>query len=132
MELKQVANKRKMVGIVVKDKMNKTIVVEVEKFLKHPKYHKFIKRKMKYKAHDETNACKIGDEVMIMEVRPVSKDKRWLVKEIIKKEELSVGEKEVGNDTGEIETRSGRQFRRQKARLHKDTRWFKEAVWNGG
>ena len=80
MELKQVANKRKMVGIVVKDKMNKTIVVEVEKFLKHPKYHKFIKRKMKYKAHDETNACKIGDEVMIMEVRPVSKDKRWLVK----------------------------------------------------
>jgi small subunit ribosomal protein S17 len=102
MELKQVANKRKMVGIVVKDKMNKTIVVEVEKFLKHPKYHKFIKRKMKYKAHDETNACKIGDEVMIMEIRPVSKDKRWLVKEIIKKEELSVGEKEVGNDTGEI------------------------------
>ena len=102
MELKQVANKRKMIGIVVKDKMNKTIVVEAEKFLKHPKYHKFIKRKMKYKAHDETNACKIGDEVMIMEVRPVSKDKRWLVKEIIKKEELSVGEKEVGNDTREI------------------------------
>lgn len=102
MELKQVANKRKMVGIVVKDKMNKTIVVEVEKFLKHPKYHKFIKRKMKYKAHDETNVCKIGDEVMIIEVRPVSKEKRWLVKEIIKKEELSVGEKEVGNDTREI------------------------------
>ena len=102
MELKQVANKRKMVGIVVKDKMDKTIVVEVEKFLKHPKYHKFIKRKMKYKAHDETNTCKIGDEVMIVEVRPVSKDKRWLVKEIIKKEELSAGEKEVGNDTGAI------------------------------
>lgn len=102
MELKQVANKRKMIGIVVKDKMNKTIVVEVEKFLKHPKYHKFIKRKMKYKAHDELNACKIGDEVMIIEVRPVSKDKRWMVKEIIKKEELSVGEKEVGNDTGKI------------------------------
>ncbi len=102
MELKQTANKRKMTGIVVKDKMNKTIVVEVEKFLKHSKYHKFIKRKIRYKAHDETNACKIGDEVMIMEVRPVSKDKRWLVKEIIKKEELSAGEKEVGNDTGEI------------------------------
>jgi len=101
MELKQTANKRKMTGIVVKDKMNKTIVVEVEKFLKHPKYQKFIKRKIRYKAHDETNTCKIGDEVMIMEVRPVSKDKRWLVKEIIKKEELSAGEKEVGNDTGE-------------------------------
>ena len=102
MESKQETNKRKMIGIVVKDKMNKSIVVEVEKFLKHPKYHKFIKRKMRYKAHDESNACKIGDEVLIMEVRPVSKDKRWLVKEIVKKEELSAGEKEVGNDTGEV------------------------------
>jgi small subunit ribosomal protein S17 len=102
MELKRETSKRKMIGFVIKDKMDKTIVVEVEKFLKHPKYHKFIKRKMRYKAHDETNACKIGDEVMIMEVRPVSKDKRWLVKEIVKKEELSLGEKEVGNDTGEI------------------------------
>ena len=102
MELKQETSKRKMIGIVVKDKMSKSIVVEVEKFLKHPKYHKFIKRKMRYKAHDESNACKIGDEVLIMEVRPVSKDKRWLVKEILKKEELSAGEKEVGNDTGEI------------------------------
>jgi small subunit ribosomal protein S17 len=100
MELKRETSKRKMIGFVIKDKMDKTIVVEVEKFLKHPKYHKFIKRKMRYKAHDETNACKIGDEVMIMEVRPVSKDKRWLVKEILKKEELSLGEKEVGNDTG--------------------------------
>ncbi len=102
MELKQDASKRKMVGVVIKDKMDKTIVVEVEKFLKHRKYHKFIKRKMRYKAHDEANACKIGDEVMIVEVRPVSKDKRWLVKEILKKEQLSVGEKEVGNDTGKI------------------------------
>ncbi|HEX2964506.1 MAG TPA: 30S ribosomal protein S17 [Syntrophorhabdaceae bacterium] len=101
MESKQETNKRKMVGIVVKDKMNKSIVVEVEKFLKHPKYHKFIKTKMRYKAHDESNACKIGDEVLIVEVRPVSKDKRWLVKGIVKKEELSAGEKEVGNDTGE-------------------------------
>jgi small subunit ribosomal protein S17 len=100
MELKRETSKRKMIGFVIKDKMDKTIVVEVEKFLKHPKYHKFIKRKMRYKAHDETNACKIGDEVMIMEVRPVSKEKRWLVKEILKKEELSLGEKEVGNDTG--------------------------------
>jgi small subunit ribosomal protein S17 len=102
MELKRETKGRKMVGTVIKDKMDKTIVVEVEKFLKHRKYHKFIKRKMRYKAHDETNACKIGDEVMIIEVRPVSKDKRWLVKEIVKKEELSAGEKEVGNDTGTI------------------------------
>ena len=102
MELKRETSKRKMVGVVIKDKMDKTIVVEVEKFLKHPKYHKFIKSKVRYKAHDETNSCKIGDEVMIMEVRPVSKDKRWLVKEIVKKEKLSLGEKEVGNDTGAI------------------------------
>jgi small subunit ribosomal protein S17 len=102
MELKRGANKRKMVGVVIKDRMDKTIVVEVEKFLKHPKYHKYIKRKMRYKAHDEANACKMGDKVMITEVRPVSKDKRWLVKGIVKKEELSAGEKEVGNDTGEI------------------------------
>ena len=91
-----------MVGVVIKDKMDKTIVVEVVKFLKHLKYHKYITRKMRYKAHDETNACKIGDEVMIQEVKPISKDKRWLVKEIMKKEKLSVGEKEVGNDTGAI------------------------------
>ncbi|MBA4391302.1 MAG: 30S ribosomal protein S17 [Syntrophus sp. (in: bacteria)] len=102
MELKRETSKRKMVGVVIKDKMDKTIVVEVEKFLKHPKYHKFIKNKVRYKAHDETNACKMGDEVMIIEVRPLSKDKRWLVKEIVKKEKLSLGEKEVGNDTGEI------------------------------
>ena len=102
MELKREVNKRKMVGVVIKDKMDKTIVVDVVKFLKHHKYHKYITRKMRYKAHDETNACKIGDEVMIQEVKPISKDKRWLVKEIMKKEKLSVGEKEVGNDTGEI------------------------------
>lgn len=102
MELKQETGKRKMIGVVVKDKMDKTIVVEVEKLLKHRKYHKYLKRKMRYKAHDEKNVCKIGDEVMIAEVRPVSKDKRWLVQSIIRKEELSLGEKEVGNDTGEI------------------------------
>ena len=101
MELKRETNAKKMVGVVVKDKMDKTIVVEVEKFLKHRKYHKFIKRKVRYKAHDESNVCKIGDEVLIMETRPISKDKKWLVKEVLKKEQLSVGEKEVGNDSGE-------------------------------
>lgn len=103
MEAKQKANKKKMTGIVVKDKMDKTIVVEVEKFLQHPKYHKYIKRKKRYKVHDEKNICKLGDEVSIIESRPISKDKRWLIKEIIKKEEPFLAQKEVvGNDTGEI------------------------------
>lgn len=103
MEAKQKANKKKMTGIVVKDKMDKTIVVEVEKFLQHPKYHKYIKRKKRYKVHDEKNICKLGDEVSIIESRPISKDKRWLIKEIIKKEEPFLAQKEVvDNDTGEI------------------------------
>lgn len=103
MEAKEKANKKKMTGIVVKDKMDKTIVVEVEKFLQHSKYHKYIKRKKRYKVHDEKNICKLGDEVSIIESRPISKDKRWLIKEIIKKEEPFLAQKEVvGDDTGEI------------------------------
>ncbi|OPY78501.1 MAG: 30S ribosomal protein S17 [Syntrophorhabdus sp. PtaU1.Bin058] len=103
MEAKEKANKKKMTGIVVKDKMDKTIVVEVEKVLQHPKYHKYIKRKKRYKVHDEKNICKLGDEVSIIESRPISKDKRWLIKEIIKKEEPFLAQKEVvGDDTGEI------------------------------
>jgi len=103
MEAKQSANKKKMTGIVVKDKMDKTIVVEVEKVLQHPKYHKYLKRKKRYKVHDEKNICKLGDKVSIIESRPISKDKRWLVTEIIKKEEPFLAQKEVvGDDTGAI------------------------------
>lgn len=102
MEAKVVTNRRKMTGVVVKDKMDKTVVIEVEKFLKHPKYHKYLKTKKRYKAHDEQNACRIGDKVMIMESRPLSKEKRWVVKEIIKKEDLMLIREEVtGNDTGQ-------------------------------
>lgn len=103
MEAKQNVSKKKMTGIVVKDKMDKTIVVEVEKVLQHPKYHKYLKRKKRYKVHDEKNTCKLGDEVSIIEARPISKDKRWFVKEILKKEEPFLAQKEVvGDDTGEI------------------------------
>jgi small subunit ribosomal protein S17 len=87
MELKSVASRKKIVGVVVKDKMDKSVVIEVEKFLKHPKYHKYLRTKKRYKAHDESNACKVGDKVVLVETRPLSKDKRWLVKEIIKREE---------------------------------------------
>ena len=78
----QKENKGNMLkGIVVSDKMDKTIVVSVTRFVKHPLYGKFYKISKKYKAHDETNKHKVGDEVEIFETRPISKDKRFKVKE---------------------------------------------------
>jgi small subunit ribosomal protein S17 len=73
------------VGKVVSDKMDKTIVVAIEDNVKHPKYGKVIKRTIKLKAHDENNECGEGDTVKIMETRPLSKDKRWRLVEIIEK-----------------------------------------------
>ena len=72
-------------GMVVSDKMDKTVVVAVIDNVRHPLYKKIVKRTVKFKAHDENNACGIGDTVMIMETRPISKDKRWRVVEIIEK-----------------------------------------------
>lgn len=72
-------------GMVVSDKMDKTVVVAVIDSVRHPLYKKIVKRTVKFKAHDEQNACGIGDTVMIMETRPISKDKRWRVVEIIEK-----------------------------------------------
>ncbi len=72
-------------GMVVSDKMDKTVVVAVIGNVRHPLYKKIVKRTVKFKAHDEQNACGIGDTVMIMETRPISKDKRWRVVEIIEK-----------------------------------------------
>ncbi|MBS1382722.1 MAG: 30S ribosomal protein S17, partial [Oscillospiraceae bacterium] len=71
------------VGTVVSDKMDKTVVVAIQDNVKHPLYKKIIKRTVKFKAHDEENACGVGDKVKIMETRPLSKDKRWRVTEII-------------------------------------------------
>ncbi|MBQ7872817.1 MAG: 30S ribosomal protein S17 [Clostridia bacterium] len=73
------------VGIVVSDKMDKTIVVAIQDNVKHPIYGKIIKRTLKVHAHDETNTCGIGDKVEIMETRPLSKTKRWRLVEIIEK-----------------------------------------------
>ena len=79
-------NRRKtMVGMVTSDKMDKTIVVTVEEFVRHSLYGKAVKRTKKVKAHDENNECQIGDKVRIMETRPLSKDKRWRLVEIIEK-----------------------------------------------
>ena len=73
------------VGIVVSDKMDKTIVVAMEDFIRHPRYGKAVKRTKKVKAHDENNECQIGDKVRIMETRPLSKDKRWRLVNIVEK-----------------------------------------------
>ena len=79
-------NMRKVkVGKVVSDKMDKTMIVAVEDSVKHPLYKKIVKRTKKLKAHDEKNECKIGDRVEIMETRPLSKDKRWRLVEIIER-----------------------------------------------
>ena len=72
-------------GVVVSDKMDKTIVVAVKDNVKHHLYKKIMKRTVKFKAHDENNECGIGDRVMIMETRPLSKDKRWRLVKIVEK-----------------------------------------------
>lgn len=73
--------KRVLQGVVVSDKAAKTVTVRVERKIKHPLYNKIIRRSKKYAAHDETNACKIGDTVRIIESKPMSKTKRWAVLE---------------------------------------------------
>ncbi len=73
------------IGKVVSDKMNKTITVAIEDHVKHPLYGKIVKKTVKFKAHDEKNECNIGDTVKIMETRPLSKDKRWRLVQIIEK-----------------------------------------------
>jgi len=78
-------NKRKeRVGIVISDKMNKTRVVQVERTVKHATYQRIIRKREKFKVHDEQSASKLGDKVRVMETRPLSKDKRWIILEVIK------------------------------------------------
>ena len=77
--------KKTLIGIVVSDKMDKTVTVLVERLTKHATYKKFIRKRKKFKAHDEQNSCRIGDKVLIVESRPLSKEKQWRVREIIEK-----------------------------------------------
>jgi small subunit ribosomal protein S17 len=77
--------KRQMTGTVTSDRMDKTVTVIVERLVKHRLYHKYIKRRAKFAAHDEKNACRIGDKVLITESRPLSRTKRWRVSKIIEK-----------------------------------------------
>lgn len=77
--------RRSKVGAVVSDKMDKTVVVLVERKVKHPMFHKYYTRSKKYMAHDETSVSHVGDKVLIVETRPLSKRKRWKVKEVLSK-----------------------------------------------
>jgi small subunit ribosomal protein S17 len=77
--------KRQVVGTVVSDKMDKTVVVRIERLVKHKFYHKYVRRRTKFAAHDEENSCKTGDKVMITESRPLSKTKKWRISKIVEK-----------------------------------------------
>ena len=85
MEEKRISSRKVRVGKVVSDKMDKTVVVAIADCVAHPLYKKIVGRTYKLKAHDENNTCGIGDTVKVMETRPLSKDKRWRVVEIVEK-----------------------------------------------
>ena len=74
-------------GVVVSDKMDKTVVVAVERLVRHPRYQKYRKQRVRYKAHDQTNKCRVGDRVEIIETRPLSADKRWAVRAVLGRNE---------------------------------------------
>ncbi len=79
-------NRRKIrVGQVVSDRMDKTVVVSIERLVKHPVYGRYVRRRTKFKVHDEENACKVGDTIRFMETRPISKDKRWRFVEFVER-----------------------------------------------
>ena len=81
--------KKQRSGVVVSDKMDKTVVVQVERVVAHPLYGKRLRRRRRYKAHDETNACHLGDRVMIEETRPLSKQKHWRVVRLLERREVA-------------------------------------------
>lgn len=94
--------KKRFIGVVVSDKMDKTVTVRVERTVKHPKFGKYIKKSKKFYAHDENNECRVGDVVEIEESRPLSKLKRWVVLRILKKAELGESLETPGAEDAEI------------------------------
>jgi small subunit ribosomal protein S17 len=84
-EERQRGRRKTLVGVVVSDKMHKTVVVMVERLVRHAMYGKMIRRKTSFKAHDEENRCGIGDKVVIVETRPLSKEKHWRITEVLEK-----------------------------------------------
>lgn len=83
------ASRQTITGVVVSDRMDRTVVIRVETLKKHPRYKKYIRRRKKYKAHDENNECSLGDVVRAMSTRPLSKGKHWRVAEVVEKHEVS-------------------------------------------
>ena len=84
--------RKERAGLVVSDRMQKTVVVSIERTVMHPRYKKYLKRRTKVKAHDESNQCRVGDRVLIVESRPLSRDKRWRVSKVIERARLAVEE----------------------------------------
>jgi len=87
---RRMSTRKRLVGCVVSDKMNKTVVVRVERLERHPRYGKVLRRRKKYKAHDEEGMCRVGDVVRIVESRPLSCEKRWVVEELVKRSAAGV------------------------------------------
>jgi small subunit ribosomal protein S17 len=85
-------------GVVISDRMQKTVVVSVERTVMHPKYKKYLKRRTKVKAHDERNECRVGDRVLIVECRPLSRDKRWRVSKISERAKTTEAEPSMESD----------------------------------
>jgi small subunit ribosomal protein S17 len=90
--------RKERTGTVVSDRMEKTIVVSLERTVMHPKYRKYLKRRSRVKAHDETNQCQVGDRVRIVECRPLSRDKRWRVSVVLQRTQTTAGEQSTGAD----------------------------------
>tara|TARA_Y100000814_G_C12097959_1_gene322584 strand:+ start:60 stop:329 length:270 start_codon:yes stop_codon:yes gene_type:complete len=87
MDQKRSINRKQLTGEVVSDAMDKTVVVKVERRFPHPRYNKYVKKSKSYYAHDEKNNCSTGDLILIEESKPISKNKRWVVKKLVKKSE---------------------------------------------
>lgn len=83
--MKSTPHRKRRIGVVVSDRMEKTVVVSISTKVMHPKYKKFVTRRVKYKAHDETNDCRPGDRVEIEETRPMSREKRWRVARVLER-----------------------------------------------
>jgi small subunit ribosomal protein S17 len=81
--MRERGKRKTLIGVVTSDKMDRTVVVMVNRLVLHPVYKKYIRKRKKVKAHDQKNECRIGDKVLLIETRPLSKDKRWRVKEIL-------------------------------------------------
>jgi len=96
--MSQRGTRRERKGVVTSDRMQKTIVVAVERVVIHPKYKKRLKRRTKVKAHDEKNECRVGDRVLIVECRPLSRGKRWRVSQILERSTAGKMEKTAASD----------------------------------